>query len=117
MRLSLLLFASLSAIAVSGCTALSQATSTASDVLLMRDVVRATQGAVNARQVNINETTFRDVTTRLASDEFEGRAPGTAGEEKTVNLLIERFRALGLQPGNNGSWTQTVPLVEVTASN
>ncbi len=117
MRRSLLLFASLSAIAVSGCTALSQATSTASDVLLMRDVVRATQGAVNARQVNINETTFRDVTTRLASDEFEGRAPGTAGEEKTVNLLIERFRALGLQPGNNGSWTQTVPLVEVTASN
>ena len=48
----------------------------------------------------------------LASDEFYGRAPGGAGEEITVNYLIERFRELGLQPaGDEGSWTQAVPLI------
>lgn len=48
----------------------------------------------------------------LSSDEFEGRAPGTAGEEKTVAYLTERFRALGLKPGNpNGSYVQDVPLI------
>lgn len=48
----------------------------------------------------------------LASDEFEGRAPGTAGETKTINYLVETFRGLGLEPGGaNGSWTQDVPLL------
>ena len=50
----------------------------------------------------------------LASDAFEGRAPGTAGEEKTVAYLTGRFRALGLQPGNpDGGWTQDVTLVGI----
>jgi hypothetical protein len=50
----------------------------------------------------------------LASDEFEGRLPGTAGEDKTVALLTERFKALGLAPGNpDGSYVQTVPLVGI----
>ena len=48
----------------------------------------------------------------LASDEFEGRAPGTPGEEKTVTYLVEQFRAAGLAPGgDNGGWTQDVALV------
>lgn len=48
----------------------------------------------------------------LASDDFQGRAPGTPGEAKTVEYLIARFKALGLQPGGEaGSWTQSVPLV------
>src|SRR5262245_47323816 len=48
----------------------------------------------------------------LASEEFEGRAPGTAGETKTVDYLVESFRSLGLEPGGaNGSWTQEVPLL------
>ena len=63
---------------------------------------------------DISEATMKDVTRQLASDEFEGRMPGTAGEEKTVALLIERFKAAGLEPGNNGSWVQEVPLVEIT---
>jgi Zn-dependent M28 family amino/carboxypeptidase len=60
--------------------------------------------------------TMQDVTALLASDAFEGRAPGTPGEEKTIALLIERFKAAGLQPGNGSSWTQDVPLVEMTAT-
>jgi Zn-dependent M28 family amino/carboxypeptidase len=48
----------------------------------------------------------------LASDAFEGRAPGSAGERLTVDYLIARFKALGLEPGGlNGSWTQAVPLL------
>jgi len=51
----------------------------------------------------------------LASDEFEGRLPSTPGEEKTVEYLKAEFEKLGLQPGNNGSWVQDVPLVSLTA--
>ncbi|GBR41975.1 aminopeptidase [Neoasaia chiangmaiensis NBRC 101099] len=48
----------------------------------------------------------------LASDGFHGRAPGTIGETVTVPWLIEQFKALGLEPGGeNGGWTQTVPML------
>ena len=48
----------------------------------------------------------------LASPAFEGRAPGTAGEERTVAWAIAQFKAAGLQPGGpDGQWTQAVPLV------
>lgn len=48
----------------------------------------------------------------LSSDGFEGRAPATRGEERTVAYLVEAFRKAGLQPGGErGGWTQTVPLV------
>jgi Zn-dependent M28 family amino/carboxypeptidase len=50
----------------------------------------------------------------LASDEFEGRGPGTAGEDKTVAYLTEQFRRIGLKPGNpDGSYVQDVPLVGI----
>ena len=53
-----------------------------------------------------------EITRVLASDEFQGRAPGTAGEEKTIPYLIEQFKAAGLEPaGENGGWTQTVPMI------
>lgn len=49
---------------------------------------------------------------KLASDEFEGRAPGTRGEDLTVEYLVEQFKAVGAAPGNpNGSYIQRVPLV------
>jgi Zn-dependent M28 family amino/carboxypeptidase len=52
---------------------------------------------------------------KLASDEFEGRAPGSKGEELTVQYLTEQFKAIGLEPGNpDGTWTQAVPLVSLT---
>ncbi len=48
----------------------------------------------------------------LASDLFEGRAPGTAGEDRTIGYLIGKFEALGLEPGGaDGGWTQHVPLL------
>jgi len=55
------------------------------------------------------------LTTVLSSAEFEGRAPGTAGEEKTVAYLVEQFRQVGLRPGAaDGSYVQPVPLVGIT---
>jgi Zn-dependent M28 family amino/carboxypeptidase len=48
----------------------------------------------------------------LASDQFQGRAPGTVGEERTIGYLIGRLQALGLEPaGTDGGWTQPVPLL------
>lgn len=51
-------------------------------------------------------------TRTLADDSFLGRAPGTQGEQLTIDWLVQRLETLGLEPaGPNGSWTQTVPLV------
>ena len=50
----------------------------------------------------------------LSSDAFEGRLPGTAGEEKTVAYLIAQFKRIGLAPGNpDGSYLQQVPLIGI----
>jgi len=52
----------------------------------------------------------------LASDAYEGRSPGTAGEDSTVAYLERQFRAMGLRPGNpDGTYTQQVPMVGFTA--
>jgi hypothetical protein len=51
----------------------------------------------------------------LSSDEFEGRGPGTRGEELTVDYLIDQFKKIGAKPGNtDGTYIQKVPLVGVT---
>lgn len=50
----------------------------------------------------------------LASDEFEGRAPGTRGEDLTVRYISEEFRMIGLKPGAGGGFIQEVPMVEIT---
>jgi Zn-dependent M28 family amino/carboxypeptidase len=50
----------------------------------------------------------------LASDEFEGRAPGTKGEELSVRYISDQFKQIGLKPGNpDGSYKQEVPLVGI----
>jgi Zn-dependent M28 family amino/carboxypeptidase len=55
-------------------------------------------------------------TNRLASDGFEGRAPGTAGEDSTVAYLTEQFKAIGLAPGNpDGTYIQPVSLIGYTS--
>jgi Zn-dependent M28 family amino/carboxypeptidase len=47
----------------------------------------------------------------LSSDEFEGRKPGSVGEDKTVAFLEESFKTIGLKPGNpDGTFVQKVPL-------
>ena len=53
----------------------------------------------------------------LASDEFEGRGPGTPGEDRTVKYLEEQLKAMGLEPGNpDGTYVQNVPLVGIRST-
>ncbi len=65
----------------------------------------------------LSEATMKGITKELSLDSYEGRAPGSAGEAKTVAFLIDKFKAAGLEPGNGASWTQDVPLVEILAKN
>ena len=64
----------------------------------------------------ISMATLTTITQTLSSDGYEGRAPTTAGEDKTIALIADRFRKAGLEPGNKGSWYQEVPLVETIAT-
>ena len=51
----------------------------------------------------------------LASDEFEGREPGTRGEKLTLDYLVKQFKGMGLQPGNpDGTYFQNVQLVGIS---
>src|ERR1051325_8238437 len=53
--------------------------------------------------------------TKLSSDDFEGRSPGSRGEQLTVDYIVKQFTASGLEPGNpNGSGGQKEPLVGLT---
>jgi Zn-dependent M28 family amino/carboxypeptidase len=51
----------------------------------------------------------------LSSDEFEGRGPGSKGEQLTIKYLEDQYRSAGLEPGNpDGTYLQSVPLVGIT---
>ena len=71
--------------------------------------------AANAQTIPVE--TMKDVTKELSSDAYEGRAPTTPAEDKTIAYIVQRFEKAGLKPGNKGQWTQDVPLVELTAGN
>ena len=58
---------------------------------------------------------MKDHISVLASDEFLGRFPSTAGEEKTIRYLEEQFMKLGLKPASGESYFQEVPLIKLTA--
>ena len=85
----------------------------ASLVLLVSAAASATAATTTAPKFDAARMA-QDVKT-LSSDEFEGRAPNSAGEVKTVDYMIAQFKAAGLKPGGDlsggkRSWTQDVPL-------
>lgn len=81
------------------------------------DTSTDTAAATHEFSPEITEADFREMTRTLSSDEFEGRAPGSPGGEKTVEYISAQFERIGLQPaGDNDSWYQTVPMVQTTAS-
>src|SRR5688572_16587659 len=97
----------LCALAAAGCTTMADSSA----------AVDTPRPLSNLPEQRISLETMQRVTRELSSDEFQGRAPATRGEELTVAALIREFQRAGLQPGNRGSWTQDVPLVEITATN
>jgi len=65
----------------------------------------------------VDPAAILEMTRKMSSDEFQGRAPGTAGEDATVAYLETRFKELGLAPGNpDGTYIQRVPLVGITGA-
>lgn len=71
--------------------------------------------AVAEAKAAIDAAEFAEHVRILASDGFQGRAPGGEGERKTIDYLTAEFREAGLQPGNGESYVQSVPLVSITA--
>jgi Zn-dependent M28 family amino/carboxypeptidase len=51
---------------------------------------------------------------KISSDQFEGRKPGTLGERLTTAWIKDQLERIGLEPGNQGNWFQTVPMIETT---
>lgn len=52
----------------------------------------------------------------LSSDDFEGRKPGSPGEQKTIAYMQGQFQQMGLKPGNpDGTYLQKVPLAGITS--
>jgi len=65
-----------------------------------------------AARIEVDPTRLTETVGTLSSDLFEGRAPGTRGEDRTLGYLVARFRGLGLEPaGPDGQWVQKVPLL------
>ncbi len=62
------------------------------------------------------EDAYRQHVKLLASDEFGGRAPLSAGEKLTLDYLVSQFKKIGLEPGYKGSYLQPVPLAKVSAN-
>ena len=77
-------------------------------------LVAANEQAGHAFGPEISAEDFSAHVRVLASDDFGGRQPGSAGEDKTVAYLREQFLRLGLQPGNGDSFFQTVPMVQTS---
>lgn len=99
--------------ALAGCSSTQQTTKATGDQAAQSAL---SQSGFEGATSGIDAAEFAERIKILASDEFAGRGPGTVGETKTVEYLVSQFKAMGLKPGNNGSWTQTVPMTSTRAS-
>jgi Zn-dependent M28 family amino/carboxypeptidase len=63
----------------------------------------------------ITGSQLHDYIAEIASDKYEGRAPGTRGDAAARAYLIEQLKALGLKPGDGEHWEQPFDLVGVTS--
>ena len=79
---------------------------------LLGAALASSVATTSVAQVAVDASRIEQSVRTLASDTFEGRAPGTRGEDRTIGYLIARFQALGLEPaGTDGGWVQKVPLI------
>ncbi|MEK6303295.1 MAG: M28 family metallopeptidase [Acidobacteriota bacterium] len=81
------------------------------------------RGTSKARSLGPPEATLNLITAEgimphiktLSSDLYEGRGPGTSGENFAIAYIADQFKQMGLGPGNtNGKFFQDVPLVGLT---
>ena len=71
--------------------------------------------ALAAPAPQFSQTNLRDTMKTLSSDAFGGRAPGSKGEQLSIDYISSKFQQYGLTPGADGSWLQQVPLKQITA--
>ena len=84
--------------------------------VLTASIALALAPAHAANAPDISAQRLSQIVRTLSSDEFEGRAPATAGETKTVDFIVSQMKAAGLEPGGDmkdgkRGWTQAVPLL------
>jgi Zn-dependent M28 family amino/carboxypeptidase len=86
-------------------------------IAMALSLASAAAAAVPREDCTAGAQRMMDVIKVIGSDEFEGRAPGTPGEERTVAFLQDQFTKLGLLPGNpDGTFVQAVPMVGITST-
>lgn len=51
----------------------------------------------------------------LSSDKYQGRMPLTSTEHPTIQYIAAQMNEIGLEPANNGSYFQEVPLLAVSS--
>jgi Zn-dependent M28 family amino/carboxypeptidase len=78
--------------------------------------VGAADAASQLTEVDVINAELHGHIAELSSDAYEGREPGTPGEDKTIAYLTREFAALGVEPGNSGAWLQEVPITSVATS-
>ena len=90
---------SLALLALCACTPRSQ-DQTADDSAAQPADATTASASAHAFVGEINAADFAEHVQQLASDDFGGRGPGTAGVDKTVEYIKAQFARIGLQPGN-----------------
>jgi len=77
---------------------------------------KALPAASGPEFASITSQTLMEEIRTLSSDEFEGRAPGSHGEDLTIHYIADQFKKAGVEPGNSdGTYFQKVPLVGIAA--
>ncbi len=71
-----------------------------------------TESQIDNAALTITEQSLLSHIEILSSDEFEGRAPATKGEELTINYITAELERIGVSPGmDDGTYTQEFPLL------
>ena len=82
-------------------------------------VIEVAGGNPTAEQASkeITADYLRGIVVEISDDRYEGRGPGSQGDDATRAYLAGRMEELGLEPGGeNGSWEQPFDLVGVNAA-
>ena len=74
------------------------------------------QATSDSSPVLISEGDILPHLKELSQDSYFGRMPFGPGDKPTVEYLVEKCKSFGLEPGNGDSYTQPVPMVEVTTT-
>ncbi|MCJ8209357.1 M28 family metallopeptidase [Mucilaginibacter sp. RS28] len=72
--------------------------------------------SVFAQISGMTEESYRKYAKEISADEMQGRLPFTQGETRAISYLEKQFKALGLEPGNKGSYLQPVPMVAISTT-